>query len=158
MFESSMGHSTQFSEETVMSEIIYPDRELEEIILRKFPILTGRKGYGGVISITKFGNPVIVSSGTVPIDEEVQGRSTLEIKCFESLSLKERVFILWRDFSDRVFIREYSGEPIFSKNKKEEVAMEKEKDKDVMDIVSSAGDAGISHIERVNSGKEINPA
>ena len=27
-----------------------------------------------------------------------------------------------------------------------------------MDIVSSAGDAGISHIERVNSGKEINPA
>ncbi|NLC30655.1 MAG: hypothetical protein GX765_01220 [Candidatus Moranbacteria bacterium] len=141
-----------------MSEIIDPNKELEELILRKFPTLTSRKGYGGVISITKFGNPVIVSSGTVSIDDEVQGKSALEIKCLESLSFKERVFILWRDFFDKVFIREYIGEVIFSKNKEEEAIMEKEKDKDTMDIVSSAEDAGVGHIERGNSGKEINPA
>ncbi|MEF3692010.1 MAG: hypothetical protein V3574_03080 [Candidatus Moraniibacteriota bacterium] len=134
------------------------NERLEEKILRKFPTLTSRRGYGGVIAITKLGNPVIVCSGTVRIDEEVQGRSVLEIKCLESILLRERVFILWRDFSDRVFIREYVGKSILQKNENGEVEMKKEKKDEEVFFESSAGDAGIGHIDRINSGKKINPA
>lgn len=90
--------------------------QLKYEILDRFQFLVGKRGYGAVISITKSGNPVICSFGTIRIDEAVDGYNSLEVACLQSLSLKERVFILWRDFSDSVFMEEYLGSPIFSKS------------------------------------------
>lgn len=88
----------------------------EEDILGRFQFLVGKKGYGAVIAITKSGNPVIYSFGTIKINEGFNGYNSLEAACLQAISLREQVFILWREFSDQVFIQEYRGKAIFPRS------------------------------------------
>lgn len=106
--------------------------------------------YGRVVYVPSSGEVAFYGS-MMRLDAKMDDDFFLDRLCSGARAFWGTTFAVYCLESEEIFVEKYDG-------KKKIFEGLNRKLKDTSDIVSSAGDAGISHIERVNSGKEINPA